>query len=377
MSMLSFPRLFAMLRKEAIQMARDRGTIGMTVMLPLVQLFLFGYAINTNPRHLPTAILAGDESRYERDLTTALGNTGYFDLKTYDSERAADDALRRGQVLFALHIPPNFGRDIERGATPKVLLEADGTDGTAIGSANAAMLAIVPNVVNRDLPSYLRPPQPNPPPAFKVTTQTRYNPEQITALNIVPGLMGTVLMFSTMMITTLAITREREAGTMENLLAMPITPLEVMLGKIIPYIGLGYVQATLILLVAVFVFHVPVLGSLALLALGLGMFIACNLAIGFTVSSVARTQMQAQQLSTIALLPQMLLSGFLFPFAGMPHWARMIGEVLPLTHVLRICRSILLKGSTLIDIAPDLWPMLLFAVALGTLAVRFYRRTLD
>lgn len=377
MSMLSLPRLYAMLRKEALQMGRDRGTIGMTVMLPLVQLFLFGYAINTNPRHLPTAILAGDESRYERDLTTALGNTGYFDLKTYDSERAVDDALRQGKILFALHIPPDFGRDIERGATPQVLLEADGTDGTAIGSANAAMLAIVPNIVNRDLPAYLRPPQPNPPPAFSVRGQTRYNPEQITALNIVPGLMGTVLMFSTMMITTLAITREREAGTMENLLAMPITPLEVMLGKIIPYIGLGYVQATLILLVAVFVFHVPVLGSVGLLALGLGMFIACNLSIGFTVSSFAHTQMQAQQLSTIALLPQMLLSGFLFPFAGMPHWAQMIGEVLPLTHVLRICRSILLKGSNFTDIAADLWPMLLFAVVLGTVAVRFYRRTLD
>ena len=377
MSMLSFPRLYAMLRKEALQMGRDRGTIGMTVMLPLVQLFLFGYAINTNPRHLPTAILAGDESRYERDLTTALGNTGYFDLKTYDSERAVDDALRQGKILFALHIPPDFGRSIERGETPQVLLEADGTDGTAIGSANAAMLAIVPNSVNRDLPAYLRPPVPNPPAAFSVTGQTRYNPEQITALNIVPGLMGTVLMFSTMMITTLAITREREAGTMENLLAMPITPLEVMLGKIIPYVGLGYVQATLILLVAVFVFHVPVLGSVALLALGLGMFIACNLAIGFTVSSVAHTQMQAQQLSTIALLPQMLLSGFLFPFAGMPHWAQAVGEVLPLTHVLRICRSILLKGSDFTDIAPDLWPMLAFALVLGTLAVRFYRRTLD
>jgi len=372
----SFTRFAAMLRKEALQMSRDRGTIGMTVMLPLVQLFLFGYAINTNPHHLPTAILSGDHSRYERDLTTALGNTGYFDLKSYNSEREVDDALRQGRVLFALHIPPDFARSIERGETPQVLMEADGTDGTAIGSANASMMAIVPSIVARDLPPNLRP-SPTPHPAFSVTTQTRYNPEQITALNIVPGLMGTILMFSTLMITTIAITREREAGTMENLLAMPITPLEVMLGKIVPYVGLGYVQAALILTAAVFVFHVPVLGSVWLLALSLGMFIACNLSIGFTFSSFARTQMQAQQMSTFALLPQLLLSGFLFPFPGMPNWAQDIGELLPLTHALRICRSILLKGSNFTDIAHDLWPMAVFALVIGTVAVRSYRRTLD
>ncbi len=376
MSGFSVIRFSAMLRKEWIQMRRDRGTIMMTVALPLVQLFLFGYAINTNPRHLPTAILSGDHSRYERDLITALGNTSYFDLKSYDSEAEVNEAIARGDVLFALHIPPDFARRIDRGETPQVLMEADGTDGTAIGAANASLLAIVPGIVARDLPPNLRP-QPTPAPAFSVTAQSRYNPEQITALNIVPGLIGTILSFSTLLATTIAITREREAGTMENLLAMPITPLEVMLGKIVPYVGLGYVQASLILITAVTVFHVPVLGPLWLLMLGLGMFIACNLSIGFTISSVARTQMQAQQLATFMLLPQMLLSGFLFPFAGMPRWAQTIGEALPLTHVLRICRGILLKGNGLAEVFPDLWPMGLFAVVIGTLAVRSYRRTLD
>ena len=376
MSHFSFTRFGAMLRKEWLQMRRDRGTIMMTAALPLIQLFLFGYAINTNPRHLPTAILSGDHSRYERDLITALGNTSYFDLKSYDSEKAVDRAIAQGDVLFALHIPPDFARRIDRGETPQVLMEADATDNTAIGAANAALLAIVPGIVTRDLPPNLMP-NPSPAPAFSVTTQSRYNPEQITALNIVPGLIGTILSFSTLLITTIAITREREAGTMENLLAMPITPLEVMLGKIVPYVGLGYVQAGLILTTAVTVFHVPVLGPLWLLIVGLGMFIACNLSIGFTLSSVARTQMQAQQMATFVLLPQLLMSGFLFPFQGMPKWAQAIGEALPLTHIMRICRGILLKGNGIEEVFPDLWPMALFAMLIGTLAVRSYRRTLD
>ena len=375
MSGFSLGRFLAMLRKEMLEMRRDPATIGMTVALPLIQLFLFGYAINTNPHHLPTAVLSADHSRYERSITRALVNTDYFRLIDYDSEQAVDRALARGDVLFALHIPPDFARAVDRGEHPQLLMEADATDPTAIGYATSAMQGITPGAITRDLPPNLR--QVTSAPAYTVTVQNRYNPEQITAYNIVPGLIGTILSFSTMVITTLAITREREQGTMENLLAMPIRPVEVMLGKIIPYVGLGYVQTALILLVAVLVFHVPILGSVPLLLAALGLFIACNLAIGFTFSSIATTQMQAQQMAQFVLLPSLLLSGFLFPFAGMPGWAQAIGETLPLTHIVRICRGLLLKGNGPWELWPDLWPMAVFAVVVGTIAVRSYRQTLD
>jgi ABC-2 type transport system permease protein len=375
MTAFSWARFVAMLRKESIQMRRDRATVGLTVALPLVQLFMFGFAINTNPRHLPTAVLSADHSQYERSFVTALDNTGYFDLRAYGSVKAVDQALDRGDVLFALHVPPSFGRSVDRGEKPSLLLEADATDSTAVGSATAALAGIVPGAIARDLPPSLR--DQAGAAAFSVTVQNRYNPEQITALNVVPGLIGVILSFSTLVATTLSITRERETGTMENLLAMPARPVEVMLGKIVPYVGLGYVQVFLILIVAVVVFHVPVLGSLPLLLLALGVFIACNLAIGFTLSSIATTQMQAQQMAQFILLPSLLLSGFLFPFAGMPHWARMIGEVLPLTHIVRICRGVLLKGNGLPEILPNLWPMVLFAIVLGAIAMRSYRQTLD
>jgi ABC-2 type transport system permease protein len=286
-----------------------------------------------------------------------------------------DRAIARGDVLFALRIPPGFARAVDRGERPSVLMQADATDPTAIGSAAAALQGIVPSALSRDLPPNLR--SPSAPPAFQLVIHNLYNPEQITALNIVPGLIGVVLLFSTLIATTLAITRERETGTMENLLAMPVRSIEVMLGKIVPYIGLGYIQTVLILVVAATVFAVPVHGSLALLLLALGIFMACNLAIGFPLSSLAATQMQAQQLAVFTLLPSLLLSGFLFPFAGMPAWARVVGECLPLTHIVRICRGILLKGNGFAGIALDLWPMAVFALATGTIAVYSYRRTLD
>lgn len=375
MSDFVFARFVAMLWKELLQMRRDRATIGMTVALPLVQIFLFGFAINTNPRHLPAAFVSADHSIYERDIAAALNNTGYFDLQLYDSVAAADRALARGDVLFIVRIPPGFSRDVDRGAQPAILMEADATDSTAIGAASAALQGIVPGAISRDLPPNLRTALPTP--AFQVVIHNRYNPEQITALNIVPGLIGVVLSFSTLIATTLAITRERETGTMENLLAMPVRPLEVMLGKIVPYIGLGYVQVTLILIVAVTVFGVPVYGSVPLLLVALGVFIACNLAIGFTLSSLATTQMQAQQMAVFTLLPSLLLSGFLFPFDGMPAWARVVGDALPLTHITRICRGLLLKGNGLPEIFPDLWPMAVFALIVGTIAVLSYRQTLD
>jgi len=375
MNRFSFARLSAVLRKEWVQMRRDRATVGLTVMLPLIQLFLFGYAINANPRHLPTGLITAEHSTYERTLVAALQNTRYFDVKPFATEAAAEEALRRGDVMFVLNIPPDFSRRIDRGEQPQVLMDADATDPTAIANATAAVVALNATVLNRDLPVAMRV-QPAQPP-FQIVLHARYNPEQITALNIVPGLIGLILTVSTLVTTTLAITREREMGTMENLLAMPVRPVEVMLGKIIPYIGLAYVQTALILVVSVAVFDVPVRGSIPLLLLALGVFIACNLAMGFTFSTLAKTQMQAQQLSQFGLLPSIMLSGFMFPFQGMPTWARWVGEAVPLTHTLRICRGMLLKGNGLAEIWPDLWPMLLFALVVGAIAVSLYRETLD
>jgi ABC-2 type transport system permease protein len=375
MNGFSFARLMAMLRKEAVQMRRDRATVGLTVMLPLIQLFLFGYAINANPRHLPTGLIAAEHSTYERTLTAALQNTGYFDVMPLASERDGEEALARGDVLFVLNIPPDFSRRIDRGERPQVLMDADATDPTAIANATAAVVALNATVLNRDLPASMRV-QPSQPP-FQIVMHGRYNPEQLTALNIVPGLIGLILSFSTLVMTSLAITRERESGTMENLLATPVRPVEVMLGKIIPYVGLAYVQTALILAVSVTVFQVPVRGSIPLLLVALGVFIACNLAMGFAFSTIATTQMQAQQLAQFGLMPSIMLSGFIFPFAGMPGWARFVGEAVPLTHALRICRGILLKGNGLPQIWPDLWPMALFATVVGVIAVSMYRETLD
>lgn len=375
MNRFSAARLFAMLRKEWVQMRRDRATVGLTVMLPLIQLFLFGYAINANPRHLPTGLITAEHSTYERTLVAALQNTRYFDIQPFASEEAAEQALARGDVLFVLNIPPDFSRRIDRGEQPQVLMDADATDPTAIANATAAVVALNATVLNRDLPVAMRVEPPQPP--FQIVLHARYNPEQVTALNIVPGLIGLILTVSTLVMTSLAITRERETGTMENLLAMPVRPIEVMLGKIIPYVGLGYVQTALILTVSVLVFHVPVRGSIPLLLIALGVFISCNLAMGFAFSTMAQTQMQAQQLAQFGLLPSMMLSGFMFPFQGMPTWARYVGEAVPLTHTLRICRGMLLKGNGLPQIWPDLWPMVVFAVVVGAIAVSMYRETLD
>ncbi len=375
MNGFSFRRFLAMLGKETTQLRRDRGTVALTLVLPMIQLFLFGYAINTNPRHLPTALVSASHSRYERDIVTALENTKYFDIHVYPTEKAAEEALRRWEVMFIIDIPPHFQRDVLHGNSPSILVDADGSDPTAIGNATAAVNALGANVLGRDLP-----PDPRFRPAlvpYQTILHARYNPEQITALNIVPALIAVVLTFSTLVSTAMAITREREMGTMENLLVLPIQPAEVLLGKILPYVGLGYLQISLVLAIAVAVFGVPVAGSLPLLLGAIGLFIACNLALGFVISSVARTQRQAMQMAQFVFLPSMLLSGFLFPFRGMPVWAQAIGNVLPITHALRIARGVLLKGNGWAEIAPDVWPMAGFALAIGVVAVLTYRRTLD
>ena len=374
MKRFSFRRFLAVLHKEWIQVRRDPMTLRLLIALPVMQLFLFGYAINTDPKHLPTGLLSADHSRYERTIVAALKNTGYYDIRPLGSEEAAERALAEGEVLFVVNIPSNFARSVDRGEAPAVLIDADATDPSAIGNATAALSAIVA-ALNRDLPPALQATPQSPP--FQFEVHARYNPEQLTVLNIVPGLVCIVLIFSTLIVTTLSITRERERGTMENLLAMPVRPVEVMFAKIVPYIFIGYVQAILILAISAAVFGLPIRGSLALLILALGLFIASNLALGFTFSTIATNQMQAMQLAQFTLLPSILLSGFMFPFSGMPGWARWAGEVFPTTHALRIVRGVLLKGNGAAAILPELWPIAAFTAVVAALAIWFYRETLD
>ncbi|HWG06356.1 MAG TPA: ABC transporter permease [Beijerinckiaceae bacterium] len=374
MTGFSLKRFMALLRKEWTQVRRDPITLRFIIALPLMQLFLFGYAINADPKHLPTGILSVDHSQYERTLVAALENTGYYDVRSLDSEAEAERALAQGDVQFVIEVPPNFDRSVDRGESPSILVDADGTDPTAIGNATGALGALT-NALDRDLPPIRRTTPTNP--AFQFVIHARYNPEQLTVLNIVPGLICIVLMMSTMFMTTLSITREREKGTMENLLAMPVRPVEVMLAKISPYIFIGYIQVLLILLASAFFFRLPMQGSLVLLLVALGLFIACNLAVGVTISTLSTNQMQAVQFAQFTLMPQIMLSGFMFPFRGMPIWAQWFGEILPTTHALRIVRGVLLKGNTLSDITPDLWPIATFALIVVVIAVWFYRETLD
>jgi ABC-2 type transport system permease protein len=371
---LSFKRLRALQHKEWIQARRDPLTLRLIIAMPIMQLLLFGYAINTNPKHLPTGVLSVDHSKYERTLVAALQNTGYYDVRTLASEQAAEKALAEGDLLFVINFPPNFDRAVDRGESPAVLIDADATDPTAIGYATAA-LAGIGTVLDRDLPPARRL-QPATP-TFQFEVHSRYNPEQLTVLSVVPGLICMVLSMSTLLITSLSITRERERGTMENLMAMPVRPIEIMLAKIAPYILIGYVQVLLILTISALVFHLPVHGSLGLLLVALGVFIASNLALGLTFSTLATNQMQAQQMAQFVLLPSFLMSGFFTPFAGMPRWAQWIGEIFPTTHAIRIVRGVLLKGNGAAEIMPELWPMALATLIVIGIGAWLYRETLD
>ncbi|HEY7302107.1 MAG TPA: ABC transporter permease [Xanthobacteraceae bacterium] len=371
---ISFRRLYALLRKEWIQLRRDPITLRFIVALPVMQLFLFGFAINSNPKNLPTGLLSVDHSKYERAIVTALRNTGYYDVRTLATEAEAESALAQGKVLLVIAFPPNFDRAVDRGERPSVLVDADATDPSAISNATAALSSIA-TVLDRDLPPVLRATPTTP--AFQFVVHARYNADQLTVLNIVPGLVCIVLMMSTLFMTTLSITKERERGTMENLLAMPARPIEVMLAKMVPYVFIGYVQVLLLLVASAVFFHLPLRGSLAILMLALGLFIASNLALGITFSTISSNQMQATQFAQFALLPSFMLSGFMFPFSGMPVWAQWVGEIFPTTHAMRIVRGVLIKGNSGPDILPDLWPIALFMAAVVAVAVLCYRETLE
>lgn len=373
----SFSRLWAVVLKEFIQMKRDRVTFVMMVGVPLLQLVLFGFAINSDPKHLPAAIRAADQGPFARTLVQALRTSDYFRIvRETSTEAEVDRLLRLGQVQFVINIPEDFTRKLLRGEIPTVLIEADATDPAAVGPAISAIRALADTVLDRDLKGPLAHLRARAPP-IGFSIHAHYNPENITQYNVVPGLMGVVLTMTMVMITALAITRERERGTMENLLATPARPVEVMIGKILPYIAVGYAQVTLILIASRWLFGVPMLGNLALLYLIALLFIAANLAMGITFSSLATNQLQAVQMAFFFFLPSLLLSGFMFPFRGMPEWAQWIGTCLPLTHFLRIVRGILLKGNGPSEIGPEIWPIALFASAAMAVGVKRYRQTLD
>ena len=370
-------RFAAMVGKEFVQMLRDRVTLALMLGIPMMQLILFGYAINSDPKRLPLAVLASDQGVLARTLISAMQVSDYFRLTAVvRGEAEADRLLQEGEVQFVLNLPPGFYRDVVRGLKPTLLLEADATDPAAVSNAVGALQNLANQVLQKDLKG-LAAPAPAGSEPLTLMVHRRYNPEGLTRFNIVPGLMGVVLTMTMVIITSLAVTRERERGTMENLLTTPVRPLEVLLGKLMPYILVGYVQVGLILIAAKLLFGVPMLGSVPLLLAVSIIFIGANLAVGITFSTVAQNQLQAVQMAFFFFLPSIMLSGFMFPFRGMPDWAQSIGSFLPLTHYLRLVRGILLKGNTLAEAASHMWPIALFTVVVLTLGLKRYRRTLD
>lgn len=373
----SLDRMLAVLVKEFIQLARDRVTYALILVVPVVQMLLFGYAINTDPRHLPTALLVQENSAFARSVVSGLANSSYFDIvRQARSPAELERLIRTGEVQFAITIPGDFTRRVVRGDRAQILVEADATDPTATGSALAALARLPQEALRHDLTgAALRPANASQP--FEVVIHRRYNPENITAYNIVPGLLGIVLTLTLVMQTAIGVTREQERGTMESLLATPVQPLEVMVGKLAPFVIVGMIQTALILLVARILFDVPMAGGWVGLSLGVALFIIGSLGLGFLISTLTRTQLQAMQLSVFYLLPSILLSGFMFPFRGMPDWAQAIGTMIPVTHFIRVVRGALLKGQDLADMTSSLIALAIFVCVVSALALARYRTTLD
>ena len=373
----SLDRMTAVLVKEFIQLTRDRVTYAMILAVPVLQMLLFGYAINTDPRHLPTAILVQENSVFARSVMSGIANSSYFDIVRQARTPAELDALvRTGEVQFAITIPGDFTRRVVRGDKAQILVEADATDPTATGSALAALARLPREALRHDLAGAVAAPV-DPAQPFEIVIHRRYNPENITAYNIVPGLLGIVLTLTLVMMTAIGVTREQERGTMESLLATPVQPLEVMIGKLAPFVIVGLIQTALILIIGRVLFGVPMAGGWAGLILGVLLFIVGSLGLGFLISTLTRTQLQAMQLSVFYLLPSILLSGFMFPFRGMPEWAQWLGTLIPVTHFLRIVRGALLKGQSFADMAPSLLALAVFVCAVAALALARYRTTLD
>jgi ABC-2 type transport system permease protein len=373
---LSLERIGAVLRKEFIQLRRDRLTFAMLIGVPIMQLVLFGYAINSDPKHLPTAVVALDQSPIVRTIVRAAQNTDYFHIIEVGSESEAERLIARGDVQFALVFPSDFTAKMVRGESPAMAVYADATDPAATGTAVSALQRLPQLALRNELHGPLARLAPEPEP-FQVIVHKRYNPEGLTNYNVVPGLMGVILTMTLVMMTAMGMTRERERGTLENLLATPVRPSEVMIGKIVPYVIIGYVQVLIVFTAARLLFEVPMFGNFVLLSAAIVLFIVATLGVGFAFSTMARSQMQSMQMTMFFFLPNILLSGFMFPFRGMPVWAQWIGEALPLTHFLRIVRGVMLKGAGWHDIAPQVVPILVFIAFAAVVAMKRYKQTLD
>ena len=373
----SWSRIVAVMIKETIQMRRDRLTFAMIIGVPVLQLVLFGFAINTDPKRLPTAAIVADNGPIGRTIVTAMQLSNYFDIdQTARTEATARAKLARGEITYVITIPVDFERKLVRDERPQLLVEADATDPAATSNALAALTQIVQGALSQETTGPLASLAPGGLPV-DVVLHRLYNPEGITAYNIVPGLLGTILTMTTILMTALALTREVERGTMENLMAMPAKPHEIMIGKIVPYIGFGFLQVAVILVAAAVLFAVPMQGPMSVLLSVTLIFIAANVTLGYTFSTIARNQMQAMQMTFFFFLPSILLSGFMFPFRGMPGWAQVIGEAIPLTHYLRVVRGVMLKGGGLAEVANNIWPLFVFWGAVAAIALIRYRRTLD
>ncbi|MHA7870377.1 MAG: ABC transporter permease [Salipiger thiooxidans] len=369
----SFARLWALLVKETIQMRRDRVTFAMMIGIPLVQLMLFGFAINTDPKELPAALVAPTQDRFTRAMVGALELTGYYRFVAPDATAAeAEEMISRGDVVFVVTVPSDFGKRVEKGDAPTILIEADATDPSVASGAISTLGTVAQQALQRETGSTSADPA-----ALSVVVHKRYNPEGVTQYNIVPGLLGVILQLTMVMMTAMALTREIERGTMENLLSMPATPLEIMLGKVVPYLGVGAVQVVVVLAAARVIFAVPMMGSLSVILLGIFVFVLALVILGYLISTVARTQMQAMQLTFFFFLPSLMLSGFMFPYRGMPGWAQALGEIFPLTHFLRLIRSVMLKGADVPTVAQSLLALTVFVLVLSLAALMRFRRTLD
>lgn len=374
---LSWSRVFAVFLKELVQMRRDRPTFAIMIMMPIMQLVLFGYAINTDPRHLPAVIEMREDGPLTRAFLASLSASTYIDIVAIaHSSEEGEAMLRSGDANFLISIPAGFERRLVRGERPQILIAADASDPVAAGGAITAVQQVAQQAFAPEFDgalSFLA----RAPPPYEIVVHRRYNPAGVTSFNIVPALLGVILTMTMVMITSIALTREIERGTMENLLATPVRPLEVMIGKTTPYVFVGAIQVAIVLIVATLLFHIPFTGSLAAFLLAVTLFILANLMLGYLISTVARTQMQAMQMTFFIFLPSILLSGFMFPFRAMPVWAQTIGECLPITHFLRIVREIVLKSAGFADIADDLGPLALILLVLAVLALLRFRRTLD
>ena len=373
----SLGRLLALLKKEVIQMRRDRITFAMMLGIPLIQLMLFGFAINSDPKGLPAALVAPTEDRFTRAIVSALELTGYYRFDHPHASAAEAEALiTRGEVSFVVTIPSDFGRRVMRGDKPQILIEADATDPSVASGAISTLGTVAAEALLRETGAEAQAVEAAAA-KMQVVVHRRYNPEGITQYNIVPGLLGVILQMTMVMMTAMALTREVERGTMENLLSMPATPVEIMLGKVLPYLGVGAVQVAVVLIASKLIFSVPFMGAMWLLLLGVFIFVSSLVILGYLISTASRTQMQAMQLTFFFFLPSLLLSGFMFPYRGMPGWAQALGEIFPLTHFLRLIRAVMLKGADYAGVAQPMAALALFVILYAVLALLRFRRTLD